>query len=64
MARDVVLSFPREGRLFGVLQAIAHAEGEPVKLRVLPDAKFDAFAFDADCGTTMPPPEIIVSPPN
>jgi hypothetical protein len=61
---DVILSFPTEGRLFGVLQAIAYVEGEPLRLRVLKDATFKEFSFDADCGITVPPPVIIVTPPN
>lgn len=60
---DTALNFPQHGRLFGVIRAIAYAEGELLELRILPDAQYETFQFEADCGMTVPPPEIIVTPP-
>jgi len=64
LGRDVDLNFAPDMRLFGVAYAISYAEGEPLMLQVRGDASAGEHSIEASCGITMPPPVIIVLPPN
>jgi hypothetical protein len=61
---DVELTFGTQ-RLFGVRSAIAYASAseEPLRLKVRRDAVLDTHKYNTNCGTTLPPPGIVVNPP-
>lgn len=64
LGENVQISFPPSHRLFGVLEAVVYATGDPLRLQVRSDADRDVeIRYSLSCGTEMPGPSIIVPPP-
>jgi hypothetical protein len=61
---DVELEFGPSKRLFGVLKAVSYSSGTPLKLQVRNDAVIDKHIYLPSGPTTVPPPDLVVNPPN